>query len=189
MIERSAEPKHAGPPKAVYLVLLAIVVFVGFIAWGLSESNRAQPISGEAPDFTLTLFEGYTAGLNASSVTLSHLRGRVVVLNFWASWCIPCEEEAPDLEATWRAYRDRGVVFLGIDWTDNYEDGLAYMKRFDISYANGPDMGTKIAPKYGITGVPETFIVDSSGQVVFFKPLPITQQELSAELDRLLVKP
>jgi cytochrome c biogenesis protein CcmG/thiol:disulfide interchange protein DsbE len=181
-----AEAKTSGPPRAAYLVLLAIVVFVVFIAWGLSEANRAQPISGPAPDFTLSLFEGYDGGLGRSEVTLSELRGRVVVINFWASWCVPCEEEAPDLEATWRAYRDRGVVFLGVDWTDNHDDALAYLKRFDISYPNGPDIGTKIGPRYSITGVPETFIVDPNGDVAFFKPLPVTQPELSAELDRLL---
>jgi cytochrome c biogenesis protein CcmG/thiol:disulfide interchange protein DsbE len=189
MNELLPEAHKAAPPKAAYLVLLAIVAFVGFVAWGLSERNRAQPMSGEAPGFTLTLFEGHAGGLGASSVTLSDLRGQVVVLNFWASWCIPCEEEAPALEATWRAYRERGVVFLGIDWTDNYDDALAYLKRFDITYANGPDVGTQIAPAYGITGVPETFIVDQRGQVAFFKPLPVTQPELSEELDRLLANP
>lgn len=189
MTEFSSEPQKAAPPRVAYFGLLAIVVFVVFVAWGLSERNRAQPISGAAPDFTLTLFEGYNGGLDASTVTLSDLRGKVVVINFWASWCVPCEEEAPDLEATWRAYKDRGVVFLGVDWTDNYDDALAYLKRFDITYPNGPDVGTKIAPKYGITGVPETFIVDPRGEIVFFKPLPVTQSELSAELDQLLASP
>src|SRR5512145_3235561 len=98
MTEFSSEPQKAAPPRVAYFGLLAIVVFVVFVAWGLSERNRAQPISGAAPDFTLTLFEGYNGGLDASTVTLSDLRGKVVVINFWASWCVPCEEEAPDLE-------------------------------------------------------------------------------------------
>ena len=144
-------------------------------------------MAGPAPDFTLTLFEGYDGGLGIPVVTLSDLRGRVVVLNFWASWCVPCEEEAPDLEAAWRAYQDRGVVFLGVDWSDNEADALDYLQRFDITYANGPDLGSRISqPVYRIQGVPETFIIDPNGNVVFFKSSPITRQELAAEIEKLL---
>jgi len=77
-------------------------------------------------------------------------------------------------------------VFLGIDWVDNHADALDYLKRFDITYANGPDIGTKIGPLYRITGVPETFIVDQGGNVVFFKASPIFQAELSAVLEQLV---
>jgi cytochrome c biogenesis protein CcmG/thiol:disulfide interchange protein DsbE len=187
MNETPASQKPSGPPKAAFAVLAGIVVFVGFMAWGLLDTNRAQPTSGPAPDFTLNLFEGYDGGLGRSTIALSELRGQVVVLNFWASWCVPCEEEAPDLEATWRAYKDRGVVFLGVDWTDNEADALDYLHRFDITYANGPDLGSKIAqPLYRITGVPETFIIDQQGDVRFFKESPVTQQELAAQIDALL---
>ncbi len=189
MSETSPQRDSAGPPKAAYVALGAIVAFVGFIAWGLADRNRAQPVSGPAPDFVLTLFDGYDGGLGRSTVSLAELRGRVVVINFWASWCVPCEEEAPDLEAAWRAYRERGVVFLGVDWADNHGDALAYLRRFGITYANGPDLGTKIGPRYGIGGVPETFIVDPNGDVAFFKPQPLTAQELSVEIERLLASP
>lgn len=177
---------RSSPPRTALLALGIVVVFTGFVAVQLFKRNATQPASGPAPDFTLRLFEGYDGGLGTSSVTLSDLRGRVVLINFWASWCIPCEQEAPELEATWRAYWDRGVVFLGVDWVDNEADALAYLKRFDITYANGPDIGTKIGPLYRITGVPETFIVDRDGNVVFFKISPVTQGELSATLDRIL---
>jgi len=187
MSENELIQKPSGPPKAAYLTLGLIVVFVAFIAWGLSDANRTQPFEGEAPDFALTLFDGYDGGLGTSSVALSDLRGKVVLLNFWASWCVPCEEEAPELEAAWRRYKDRGVVFIGIDWTDNEADALNYLKRFDISYPNGPDLGSKISqPLYRIQGVPETFIIDQKGDVVFFRPLPITQQELAVEFEKLL---
>jgi cytochrome c biogenesis protein CcmG/thiol:disulfide interchange protein DsbE len=186
MSETVSLSEKSGPPKAALLALGVIVAFVAFVAWGLSERNRPRPLSGPAPDFNLTLFDGYDGGLATSQVTLSELRGQVVLINFWASWCVPCEDEAPDLEATWRAYKDRDVVFLGVDWTDNHDDARAYLRRFDITYANGPDIGTKIGPLYKITGVPETFIVDQNGDVVFFKESPVTQQELSAEIEKLL---
>ncbi len=188
MSETTAVQASSGPPKAAYVVLSAIVAFVAFVAWGLVNRNAAQPTSGPAPDFTLTLFEGYDGGLGTPSVTLSDLRGRVVLINFWASWCIPCEQEAPHLEAAWRQFKDRGVVFIGVDWVDNQADAVAYLKRFDITYANGPDIGTKIGPLYRITGVPETFIVDRNGNIAFFKVSPVTQDELAAVLERLLAK-
>jgi cytochrome c biogenesis protein CcmG/thiol:disulfide interchange protein DsbE len=195
MTEITAIETRSGPPKAAYLLLGLIVLFVIFIAWGLSDRNATQPVNGQAPDFTLYLYEGYDGGIstpsltssNAISVTLSDLRGKVVLLNFWASWCVPCEEEAPDLEAAWRQYKDRGVVFIGVDWTDNQADALDYLKRFDITYANGPDLGSRISqPLYRIQGVPETFIIDQEGNIVFFKPLPVTQQELAVEFEKLL---
>jgi len=186
MNETSPVQARSGPPRVAFLVLGAVAVFTGFVAWGLFNRNAAQPTSGPAPDFTLSLFEGYDGDLGTSFVRLSDLRGRVVLINFWASWCIPCEQEAPHLEATWRAFKDRGVVFLGIDWVDNHADALDYLKRFDITYANGPDIGTKIGPLYRITGVPETFIVDQGGNVVFFKASPIFQAELSAVLEQLV---
>ena len=186
MNQSESTQARSSPPRAAFLVLGAVAVFTGFVAWGLFNRNTAQPISGPAPDFTLSLFEGYDGGLGTSSIRLSDLRGRVVLINFWASWCIPCEQEAPHLEATWRVFKDRDVVFLGVDWVDNHADALAYLKRFDISYANGPDIGTKIGPLYRITGVPETFIVDRDGNVQFFKASPVTQEELSAVLERTL---
>jgi thiol-disulfide isomerase/thioredoxin len=94
------------------------------------------------------LFEGYAGNAGTNPVNLSDLKGKVVVLNFWASWCIPCAEEAEDLQAVYEQYKDKGVVFLGVDWTDIEGDALNYLKRFGITYANGPDLQTKIGPLY-----------------------------------------
>ena len=110
----------------------------------------------------------------------------MVLINFWASWCIPCREEAPELEAAYRQFEDRGVVFLGIDWVDIETDALNYLKSFNITYANGPDIGTKIGPLYHITGVPETYIVDQEGNIQFYKISPVKRAELAAVFERLL---
>jgi cytochrome c biogenesis protein CcmG/thiol:disulfide interchange protein DsbE len=111
------------------------------------------------------------------------------VINFWAEWCIECKREAEILEATWRAYRDRGVVFLGVDWVDVEPEALKYLLRYNITYPNGPDLGSRIGNDYGLTGVPETFFVDRSGKVDSFKLGPLSEPELPSKLDDLLARP
>lgn len=184
MTETIPDPK-AKLAKAPLIMLAVVVCFFGFLVWGLSDANRVQPIKGEAPDFELALFDGHDGGLGVSRLNLSDLRGKVVLINFWASWCVPCEEEAPDLQAAWQAYQDRDVVFLGIDYNDIRADALNYLNRFNITYANGADAG-KIYPLYRITGVPETFIVDRNGDVTFFRAEPITFELIAGELEKAL---
>ena len=140
------------------LVWVGLLALLGILAWGLIRS-RQGPVSVEnqVPDFTLTTFEG-------ENIKLSDLSGKVVVLNFWASWCKPCEEEAADLEAAWRYYQPRGdVVFLGIDYVDTEPEAKAYLEKFDITYPNGPDLGTRISQAFRIAGVPETYTIDREG--------------------------
>ncbi len=165
-----------------------MAVFVIILALSLARTNLTQPTSGPAPNFTLTLFESHPGNAGKNPIALSDLKGKVVVLNFWASWCVPCAQEAPDLQATYEKYKDQDVVFLGVDWTDIEGDALNYLSRFGITYANGPDLGTKIGPLYHITGVPETYVIDRDGNVQFTKISPITTAELSGEIDRLLQK-
>ena len=173
-------------PIGRYIVIGAIVIFVVILAAGLFRANQSQPTSGPAPDFSLTLFSGYPGNVDKNPIKLSDLKGKVVVLNFWASWCIPCAQEAADLQATYEKYKDKGVVFLGVDWTDIEGDAINYLKRFGITYANGPDLQTKIGPRYHISGVPETYVIDRDGNVQFTKISPTTVAELSGVLDRLL---
>jgi cytochrome c biogenesis protein CcmG/thiol:disulfide interchange protein DsbE len=161
---------------------LAVFSVLGLLGWGLVRSSNGPLGSGPAPDFSLTDFDG-------STVTLSDLRGQVVIINFWASWCPPCREEAAYLEETWRAYQGRGVVFIGVDWVDTEKEALAYIDEFDISYFNGPDLGTRIAQAYRIRGVPETFFVDKSGQLRGVKIGPLYPPELEDRIDELIAEP
>ncbi len=184
-------PEPVAPAKRspwVYAGIGVVAVFVIILALSLVRTNQTQPTSGPAPDFTLDLFQNYPGNAGKDPIALSDLKGKVVVLNFWASWCIPCAQEAPDLQATYEKYKDKDVVFLGVDWTDIEGDALNYLTRFGITYANGPDLGTKIGPLYRITGVPETYVIDRDGNVQFTKISPVTTAELSGEIDRLLQK-
>ena len=160
---------HIRPRWGRILVWVGLLTLLGILAWGLIR-NRQGPVSigSQVPDFTLTTFEG-------ESIKLSDLQGKVVLLNFWASWCKPCEEEAADLEAAWRHYQPRGdVVFLGVDYVDTEPEAKAYLEKFAITYTNGPDLGTRISQAFRITGVPETYTIDQEGvlQHMQFGPFP-----------------
>ncbi len=184
--ESIEEAAPARSPIRRFIVLGVLVAFIAILGVGLFSANQSQPQSGPAPDFTLTLFDGYQGNVGKPTVSLSELRGKVVLINFWASWCIPCADEAPELEAAYEQYKDRGVVFLGIGYLDNEADARNYMKRFGITYANGPDLRTKISPLYYITGVPETYIIDKQGNIRFTKIMPVVQTELAQVFERLL---
>ncbi|NTU64111.1 MAG: TlpA family protein disulfide reductase [Chloroflexi bacterium] len=185
-IEDGEETAPAKRSRWFYVAIGAIGVFVVILALALFRTNQSQPTSGPARDFTLNLFPGYEGNAGQNPVKLSDLKGKVVVLNFWASWCVPCAEEAEDLQAVYEQYKDKDVVFLGVDWTDIEGDALNYLKRFGITYANGPDLQTKIGPLYRITGVPETYVIDRDGNIQYFKVSPVTVAELSGVIDRLL---
>jgi cytochrome c biogenesis protein CcmG, thiol:disulfide interchange protein DsbE len=163
----------------VGLFTLLVLVF-----FGLMKAQKGQFDIGErAPNFTLTSFDGQT-------YNLQDLHGKVVVLNMWASWCKPCEQEAADLEAAWRHYQPRGdVVFLGVAWTDTDKKSLEYLDKFDITYPNGPDLGTRIAQAYRITGVPETYVIDRDGMLSYVKFSPfMSVNEITSVIDPVLEK-
>jgi len=131
------------------------------------------------PDFQL-------AALDGSAMRLADHRGEVVVVNFFASWCAPCRQEAAELEQAWRAHQDGGVQFLGIAYQDAASKAQAFLDEFDVTYPSAQDPGDRTARAYGVTGVPETFVIDQQGQLVRHFIGPITQAQLQAELTPLI---
>lgn len=150
----------------VILAWAVVLALLGVLGVSLLRSQQGPVgVGSMAPDFSLTTFEG-------DQIDLDDLRGKVVVINFWASWCKPCEEEAEELERAYQMMKDRGVVFLGVNYVDTEPEALGYLDRFGITYPNGPDLGTRISQAYRIRGVPETFVVGPDGRVDSFQKGP-----------------
>jgi cytochrome c biogenesis protein CcmG, thiol:disulfide interchange protein DsbE len=172
----------------IWVVLMALLVLVGL---GLKKAqNPIISIGSQIPDFPLTMFEGYSYQ-GDSEINFSDLQGKVVVINFWASWCKPCEQEAAELEEAWRYYEEDGqVVFLGIAWTDTPANAANYLKRFDITYPNGPDLGSRISAIFNRNlGVPETYFIGRDGVLRSIKIGPFTSvQEIQASINPLLAE-
>jgi cytochrome c biogenesis protein CcmG/thiol:disulfide interchange protein DsbE len=173
--------KRKGFQFVALLAFAFIVALLGLVGWGLVRAQSGQVQSGQAPDFVLTTFDN-------RQVALKDLRGKVVVLNFWASWCLPCRVEAPYLERTWQKYKDRGVVFIGADYVDTEPKALEYIKEFDITYLNGPDLGTRMSQAYRIKGVPETFYIAKNGELRGVKIGPLESPELEQKIEELLAE-
>lgn len=166
------------------------VIFIGaLLALLLIKPPQKSLCDEPAPDFALTLFPEYRGGWPQETISLADLRGKGVVLNFWASWCQPCEQEAADLEAAWRKYRDRGIVFIGVDYLDQDPAAKRYLQKFDITYPNGADLASKISKRYIIRGVPETFFIDPQGKIVGCRQIgPLTARELEQRIAEILPK-
>ena len=184
-------PKRGVSLSSQIIIWAAVVALLVLVGIGLKRAqNPMITIGSEVPDFPLTMFDGYGYE-GASEINYSDLRGKVVVINFWASWCKPCEQEAAELEQAWRDYEESGdVVFLGIAWTDTPTNSADYLKRFDITYPNGPDLGSRISSIFNRNlGVPETYFIDRDGVLRNIKIGPFTSvQEIQATINPLLAE-
>lgn len=185
MTEQQQVPEPAKKKRSpIWQILIwgAVIILLGIVAIQLVKSQQGSiEIGKPAPNFVLTTFEG-------EEYATEELLGKVLVVNFWASWCNPCELEAEDLQAAWEMYEPTGeVIFLGVDWTDTDTEAHEYMEKFGITYPSGPDYGTRISQAYRTTGVPETYIIDKDGLLAYVKKGPFASlQEIMAAIDPLL---
>ncbi len=150
------------------IILFAVIFSLLLLFWKPASKNL---------DFTVNTFDG-------EKITLSKLTDKPVVLNFWASWCGPCREEAAELEIFWQKYKGR-IFFVGLNYKDNKKDALDFIKEFGITYPNAPDE-ENIAADFGLTGVPETFVLDTNGEITEHILGATTAKKLGAAVDKVL---
>lgn len=176
-------------PGWVIVLSIGILFIGGLLTLLLIRPPQKSLCDEPAPDWTLTLFPDYNGGWPAETISLADLRGKGVVLNFWASWCKPCEDEAATLEAAWRKYKDQGIMFIGVDYLDQDPAAKRYLAKFAITYPNGPDLASRISKRYTIRGVPETFFIDPQGNIVGCRHIgPLTASELDRRIQAILPK-
>ncbi|HEX2929046.1 MAG TPA: TlpA disulfide reductase family protein [Candidatus Binatia bacterium] len=151
------------PWRRLALIGFIIGPILALLAFGFTRDARyitSPLIAKPATPFTVKLYNG-------RKVTLEDLRGKAVFVNFWASWCLPCREEARDLEAAWQKVKDRNMVFLGVVLQDTDKNALEFLNEFNVTYPNGKDESGKIAVDYGTWGIPESFFIDPQGRITY----------------------
>ena len=179
--------------KRATIATMVVLPVIGLLAFGMTRDPKAidSPLPGKpAPDFSLAVFapgEGQLAMPVGDTARLARHRGGIVVLNFWASWCLQCRDEHEDLSSTARAYYDRGVRFYGVLYNDQESLGRQWIEEMGgQAYPSLLDPRTRTAIDYGLYGVPETFVVTGEGRVVYKHIGPISERLLSQKLDSLL---
>ncbi len=181
--------------KRVWLFVAAgvpVLAFLGILVWASAQTGGraggmgvntefgvAEINTEAAPDFSLVLQGGGLA-------SLSELRGKVVLVDFWASWCAPCRQEAPVLENAYQVYAGADVEFVGVNIWDLPDNAANYVDQFGISYPNGVDEDGKIAIDFGVQGIPEKFFIDRNGLIRQKFVGPIRESILKETLDSLL---
>jgi cytochrome c biogenesis protein CcmG/thiol:disulfide interchange protein DsbE len=168
------------------LALLLVAGLVGLFVWKLASDDSKEILSDvragkptAAPGFTLPSLNG------DGDVALSTFRDKVVVLNFWASWCVPCKNEAPLLQDAWERHRGDGLVVLGVDALDFDGDGRKFLRRYGVTYPNAHDGRGRVLGDYGGTPLPKTFFL-KNGKIVAYIFGEAREQELADAIDRAL---
>ena len=157
--DSEALPPRRGLSIGAIILLIGVTLTVLVIGFALVRQQQGRPTGGPAPDFTLTTFDG-------EEFRLSDQIGKVVVINFWASWCGPCREEAVAFESLWQQYKDDDVVFLGVTFEDIPTDSQAFIEEYGMTYPNAADGRSQVSKGlFHIQGVPETFVIDKDGNI------------------------
>ncbi len=177
---------HKPPRKLARLgwavLLLGVILATLIVGAQLAERNRGRPTSGPAPNFELRLFDG-------GDISLADLRGKVLLLNFWASWCPPCRAEAPDLQALHSDYAEAGLRVIGVNMLESSPaKAKAFLRELGITYANGEDIGQTIARQYRVEAPPESYLIDRRGQVRWVFIGSLTYDSARAKIENLLVE-
>lgn len=187
MTETTLTTEQRGVTRwAQIMIWIVLVGLLALMALGLQKAQKPMAEVGKRiPDLSFQFFNGYDYE-GTSQISLSDLRGKAVVINVWASWCKPCEQEAPELQKFWAAYQDRGVVLIGVDYVDTPSGAMTYLKKFKITFPNAPDLQSAISSTLNRNmGVPETYFIDRDGVLQYVQVGPFTSTE---EIQKILVE-
>ena len=167
---------------AQLLALAGVAGLLALLVWKLAHQQHAPPVGSVAPAFTLRRLDG------TGKVSLASYRGKPVVLNFWASWCQPCKGEAAVLEHDWTRYRSRGVEFVGVDYHDLAPDARRFVSAHTLTFPMLEDGSGRVTGSYGISQVPETYVLNRQGRIVAHLAGPITDPNFAGEFRSALAK-
>ena len=160
-----------------FAAVLAVLAVIGLLGFGLLSKGEAKISIGDpVPDKELPVLGGKGTG------EIADYRGEWVLVNLWASWCIPCRQEAPVLDRFARRYRGRGVRVLGIDVQDNSDDALAFVREYHVRYPQLRSIGDERSAAFGSTGVPENFLVNPRGRLAFIWRGPVDEEILRKQI-------
>jgi cytochrome c biogenesis protein CcmG/thiol:disulfide interchange protein DsbE len=163
------------------LAFLAVCALIGLLGFGLLSKGSAKiEVGDRVPDRALPVLGGGGEG------EIADYRGDWVLVNLWASWCLPCRDEAPVLERWWKAHRGAGVTVLGINVQDNSEDALAFLDEFHTGYPQLRSVGDERSDAFGSTGVPENFLVGPKGRLALIWRGPVDDRFLRESVDPLV---
>ncbi|PJF32209.1 MAG: hypothetical protein CUN51_00860 [Candidatus Thermofonsia Clade 1 bacterium] len=176
----SQSPRRRNPLIVPFFILVPSLIIIG-LGIVLIRGDQGQVSSGMAPTFRLPLYDGGVFDLEAQ-------RGKVVLINFWASWCGPCRSEAAELNAVWDTFRNRDFAMVGIGYLDNERDARAFLAEFGVEYPTGHDDRSVISRAYRIRGVPETFILNRRGEIAHVIIAPTTISVLRPLIEQLLAE-
>jgi cytochrome c biogenesis protein CcmG, thiol:disulfide interchange protein DsbE len=186
-------PAHSRRPLLpALLVGVGVLALLALLAYGLSIQGRQSiggvPVRNQFGEVDVRPKPAFSFALGlldppGGQFLLEEQRGKLVLLDFWASWCPPCRDEAPGLERVWKQYQERGVSFLGVNVFDDREAALAYVKEYGLTYPNAPDPTGEVAIEYGLAGVPEKFLIGRDGQLIRRFVGPMSEDTLRRLLD------
>jgi thiol-disulfide isomerase/thioredoxin len=168
-----------------FAVFIGVLAVIGLLGYGLlSKAEGSLQVGEPAPDKELPTLDGSGSG------SIADHRGKWVLVNFWASWCDPCRDEAPALQALYERHRDRGFTVLGIDLDDATDDARAFVEEFGLTYPQLRDGdGDERRDAYAMTGFPESFLVDPQGEIALIRRGPVDEEYLTRHVEPLIRDP